>query len=69
VPPTLPVRRRHSEDQLRRETLGGAVMSWLILVILAVLALLILAGPVLEDLIDRVWPPGAKPAIRHPGKK
>lgn len=31
-------------------------MSWLILVILAVLALLIVAGPVLEDLIDRVLP-------------
>jgi len=32
-------------------------MSWLIVVILAVLALLIVAGPVLEDLIDRVLRP------------
>jgi hypothetical protein len=31
-------------------------MSWLILVILAALALLIVAGPVLEDLIDRLRP-------------
>jgi hypothetical protein len=40
-------------------------MSWLILVILSVLALLILAGPVLEDLIDRIWPRDADPAARH----
>lgn len=33
-------------------------MLWLILVILFVLAMLIVAGPVLEDLIDRIWPPG-----------
>ena len=33
-------------------------MTWLILVILAVLALLIVAGPVLEDLIDRLWSHG-----------
>lgn len=39
-------------------------MSWLILVILIVLGVLIVAGPVLEDLIDRVWPPGASPAAR-----
>jgi hypothetical protein len=32
-------------------------MSLLILAILAVLALLIVAGPVLEDMIDRIWPP------------
>jgi hypothetical protein len=32
-------------------------MSWVIVVILAVLALLILAGPPLENLIDRLWPP------------
>ena len=31
-------------------------MSWLILVILAGPALLIVAGPVLEDLIDRLRP-------------
>jgi hypothetical protein len=41
-------------------------MSWLILVILAVLALLIVAGPVLEDLIDRVWPPGTGATAHHP---
>ncbi|GIE54127.1 hypothetical protein [Actinoplanes nipponensis] len=40
-------------------------MSWLIVVVLAVLALLIVAGPVLEDLIDRVWPPGPGPAARR----
>ncbi|GAA3950429.1 hypothetical protein [Actinoplanes auranticolor] len=40
-------------------------MSWFILVILAVLALLIVAGPVLEDLIDRIWPPHTDPAARH----
>ncbi|WP_255630392.1 hypothetical protein [Jidongwangia harbinensis] len=39
-------------------------MSWLILVILAVLAMLILAGPLLEELIDRVWPPGRNLATR-----
>ena len=39
-------------------------MSWLILVILIVLALLVVAGPVLEDLIDRVWPRGTNPAVR-----
>lgn len=39
-------------------------MSWLILVILIVLGMLIVAGPVLEDLIDRVWPPGTNPAAR-----
>ena len=44
-------------------------MSWLILVILAVLALLIVAGPVLEDLIDRIWPPDADPAARHANRR
>ncbi|MEV4702885.1 hypothetical protein [Actinoplanes sp. NPDC049316] len=39
-------------------------MSWLIVVILAVLALLIVAGPVLEDLIDRILPPQRRTA-RH----
>jgi len=32
-------------------------MPWVILLILAVLALLILAGPPLERIIDRIWPP------------
>jgi hypothetical protein len=41
-------------------------MSWLILVILSVLALLIVAGPVLEELIDRIWPPHADRPARHP---
>jgi hypothetical protein len=41
-------------------------MTWLILVILAVLAVLIVAGPVLEELIDWVWPPGPGRAARHP---
>ena len=37
-------------------------MSWVILVILAVLAVLILAGPPLERIIDRLWPPdGVRP--------
>ena len=40
-------------------------MSWLILAILAVLALLIIAGPVLEDLIDRIWPPGRDHSAHH----
>jgi hypothetical protein len=40
-------------------------MSWFILVILALLALLIVAGPVLEDLIDRIWPPETDPAARQ----
>ena len=39
-------------------------MSWLIVVILAVLALLVVAGPVLEDLIDRFLPP-RRDARRH----
>jgi hypothetical protein len=42
-------------------------MSWLIVVILAVLALLIVAGPVLEDLIDRVLPPQRRDA--HHGRR
>ena len=32
-------------------------MPWVILTILAVLALLILAGPPLEGIIDRIWLP------------
>jgi hypothetical protein len=41
-------------------------VSLLILAILGTLALLVVAGPVLEDLIDRVWPPDdARP--RTPG--
>jgi hypothetical protein len=32
-------------------------MPWVVLVILAVLAVLILAGPLLERIIDRLWPP------------
>lgn len=35
-------------------------VSWLILVILAVLAVLSLAGPPLEQLIDRI-----RPLVRH----
>ena len=65
VPLTLPVGGRQGNDQLRAESLGGAVMSWLIVVILFVLALLIIAGPVLEDLIDRVWPLGPNSAARQ----
>lgn len=43
-------------------------MSLLILAILATLALLIVAGPVLEDLIDRIWPPdGAR--LRTPAAR
>lgn len=38
-------------------------MLWVILAILAVLALLILAGPPLEGIIDRIWPPGG---VRKP---
>jgi hypothetical protein len=57
VPPTLPAGGRQGNDQDTAESLGGAVMLWLILVILFVLAMLIVAGPVLEDLIDRIWPP------------
>ncbi|GGQ84653.1 hypothetical protein [Couchioplanes azureus] len=33
-------------------------MSWFHIAILTVLALLITAGPVLEDLLDRILPPG-----------
>lgn len=44
-------------------------MSWLVLVILVVLALLVVAGPVLEDLIDRVWSPGRGPVPRHPHRR
>jgi hypothetical protein len=32
-------------------------MSLVIIVILLLLGLLILAGPMLESLIDRIWPP------------
>ena len=35
-------------------------MTWLILAILAGLALLILAGPPLERIIDWIWPPGGR---------
>ena len=65
VPLTLPVGGRPDNDQDRAESLGGAVMSWLVVVILFVLALLVVAGPVLEELIDRVWPPGPNPAARQ----
>ena len=41
-------------------------MSWLILVVLVVLGLLIVAGPVLEDLIDRFWPPGRDATAHRP---
>jgi hypothetical protein len=44
-------------------------MSWLVLVILAVLALLIVAGPVLEDLMDRFWPAAPRPAARRPRRR
>jgi hypothetical protein len=33
------------------------VMSLVIIAILLLLGVLILAGPMLEDLIDRIWPP------------
>ena len=37
-------------------------MPWVILVILAVLAILILAGPPSEWIIERIWPPdGMRP--------
>jgi hypothetical protein len=41
-------------------------MSWLILVILVMLVLLVVAGPVLEQLIDRVRPRGSGPAAGRP---
>jgi hypothetical protein len=48
-------------------------MPWVILAILAVLALLILAGPPLESLIDRIWPPDGRRAhrgaIRRTGRR
>jgi hypothetical protein len=38
------------------------VMPWVILLILLVPAVLILAGPPLERIIDRIWPPdGVRP--------
>jgi hypothetical protein len=43
-------------------------MTWVILAILAVLALLILAGPPLEGLIDRIWPPDSGRTVRHAGR-
>ena len=60
--PALPAAAAAREDQIRKAV---TVMSWLILAILAVLALLIIAGPVLEDLIDRIWPPGREHAVHH----
>jgi hypothetical protein len=43
-------------------------MSWVILVILAVLAVLILAGPSLERIIDRLWPPDGIRQPHHPNR-
>jgi hypothetical protein len=49
------------------------VMPWVIVVILAVLALLILAGPPLERIIDRIWPPAgvrkSRDTHRRPGRR
>lgn len=42
-------------------------MTWVILAILAALALLILAGPPLERLIDWIWPPDGSRASRTVG--
>jgi hypothetical protein len=44
-------------------------MTWVILAILAVLALLILAGPPLEGLIDRIWPPDGSRTVGHAGRR
>jgi hypothetical protein len=44
-------------------------MPWVTLAILAVLALLILAGPPLERIIDWIWPPGGTRAPRHTGHR
>ena len=41
-------------------------MPWVILLILAVLAILILAGPPLEWIIERIWPPDG---MRAPGTR
>jgi hypothetical protein len=38
-----------------------AVMAWLVLMIFAGLALLVVAGPVLEELIDRIRKPRTRP--------
>jgi hypothetical protein len=43
-------------------------MPWVILVVLAVLALLILAGPPLERIIDRIWPPDGVRSSYHPNR-
>jgi hypothetical protein len=43
-------------------------MPWFILVILAVLALLILAGPPLERLIDRILPPDGARTAHDPSR-
>jgi hypothetical protein len=41
-------------------------MPWVVLVILAVLAILILAGPPLERIIERIWlPDGIRPPHSH----
>ena len=37
-------------------------MPLTIFVVLSVLAVLILAGPALEEIIDRIWPPTEGPA-------
>jgi len=42
-------------------------MTWVTLAILAVLALLILAGPPLERVIDWIFPPGGRRASWHAG--
>jgi hypothetical protein len=54
----------HGGDRGRKVT----VMSWVILVILAVLAVLILAGPPVERIIDRLWPPGGVRPPHHPNR-
>jgi hypothetical protein len=51
-------------ERWSNRAVGGATMPILITAILLFLALLIIAGPMLEDIIDKIWPPDGRTAQR-----
>jgi len=57
--PAQPALPRHTGTARRwsMTPLGGDTVTIVVIAILLLLAVLIVAGPVLENIIDRIWPP------------
>jgi hypothetical protein len=62
--PALTTASRWRDDGVTRAVGGGTMPILITAILLFLLALLIIAGPLLEDIIDKIWPPDGRTAQR-----